>query len=274
MNKKYLILFSILLMATSGWSKEKTKKQKIKEPTVKMSKLDYGMNLGMCLAFPAGPLVQNAQGMPFPGPVINGNIRYYFSNKISTQLGVTYYWNQTRFQTPYSNFTYIGNIDINMPDGSTIQQYDTVNIFYAVVKDGLFKNKFIGIPIHCNYHFNKVWSMSLGGYFAILLKGGMTGVATDVVLGDGSSSDFQVADDVPFDQGDQFNKFDYGLNVGANAQLPNGFNFDLKVNTGLASMFKKEFTAPPGTYRNIFIQGTLGFRIGARERFKPDHQKI
>lgn len=224
----------------------------------------------MSLAFPLGPLVEGAKGVPFPGPVLGINSRFYLSNKFSMQLGVNYYWNQTRFETPYANFTYIGDIDIKMPDGSFIKQKDTVNIYYAVVKDGLFSNKYIGFPLSANLHINKVWSLNAGAYFAILLKGGMTGEATEVVLGDGSSSDFQVADNVPFDQGDQFNKFDYGMNFGTNAQLPNGFNFDLKVNMGIASMFKKEFTAPPGIYRNVFIQGTLGYRLGARERFKPN----
>ena len=154
------------------------------------------------------------------------------------------------------------------------REFDTVNIYYAVVKDGLFSNKYLGFPIQGNLHINKVWSLNAGAYFAILLKGGMTGMATDVVLGDGSSSDFQVSDDVPFDQGDQFAKFDYGMNFGTNAQLPNGFNFDLKVNMGIASMFKRSFTAPPGIYRNVFFQGTLGYRLGARERFKPNLPKI
>lgn len=248
-------------------------KVKAQEGVIKLRKVDYGVRMGMSLAFPLGPLVEKASGMPVPGPVIGVNTRYYLSNKWSVQLGLDYTWNQTRFETPYSNFTYEGPIDIKMPDGSTIQQTDTVNIYYAVVRNGLFKNRYFAIPIQANYHFNKVWSISMGGYVAILTKGGMTGLATNVVLGDGSSSDFRVADDVPFDQSDQFSKWDYGLNFGANAQLPNGFNFDLRVNGGIASLFKKEFSAPPGIYRNVAMQGTIGYRIGSRERFKPSELK-
>lgn len=269
--KHSVILIFLVCIMSNGFAKYKTFKFKREKVAVeKMSKFDFGIRMGMNLAFPLGPLVEKAEGVPFPSPVLGLDTRYYFSNKWSIQLGAMYYWNQTRFQTPYANFTFIGPIDITLPDGSITQVNDTVNIYYAVVKDGLFKNKFFGIPLHANFHINKVWSINLGGYFSVLLKGGMTGMATQVVLGDGSSSDFKVGDDVPFDQSDQFNKFDYGFNVGTNAQLPNGFNFDLKINTGIASMFKKDFTAPPGTYHHVFIQGTLGYRLGARERFKPE----
>ncbi|HMU98150.1 MAG TPA: outer membrane beta-barrel protein [Chitinophagales bacterium] len=273
---KNIFCFVILTFGffIDGFSDTIVTKKPFYEPKVKMSKMDYGINVGMTLAFPLGVLVEGAKGMPFPGPSIGINTRYYFSNKFSIQAGINYYWNQTRFETPYANFSYVGAIDISMPDGSTVQKFDTVNIYYAVVKDGLFSNKYLGFPIQGNLHINKVWSLNAGAYLAILLKGGMTGMATDVVLGDGSSSDFQVSDDVPFDQGDQFAKFDYGMNFGTNAQLPNGFNFDLKVNMGIASMFKRSFTAPPGIYRNVFFQGTLGYRLGAKERFKPNLPKI
>lgn len=264
MVKKLILIISIISIFVCNLKAKTPTKNEIN----KILNIDLGFRGGMSLSFPIGPLVEKASGMPFPGPVIGLNSRIYLTKKWSLQLGIDYHWNQTRFETPYANFTYAGPIQIKMPDGSIFEQVDTVNIYYAFVRDGKFKNCYLTLPLQTVYQVNSVWNLNWGGYVSLLLRGGMTGLATNVVLGDGSSSDFRLADDVPFDQSNQINKLDWGLNLGAGAQLPSGFCIDVRLMSGLGSLFKKEFTAPPGVYRNFSMQGTVGYRWQKKQRLK------
>lgn len=226
---------------------------------------DAGIRIGASFGFPLGPLVEGATGLPMPAPSLGLFYSYRLNPKWSIQVGGEHYWMKARFETPYANFQYAGEIEIRMEDGSTQFVNDTVNIVYALVKDGLFDNRYLSVPITAHYHFKKGWSIAFGGYAAYKLRSSMTGVATDVFVG--NSEDFsEVVGEIDFDESNRFRRIDYGINLGGNYELNSGVNFDLRVVAGLSDIFKSDFTAPPGAYRNLVLQATVGYRLGGSRR--------
>jgi hypothetical protein len=225
---------------------------------------DAGIRIGASFGFPLGPLVEGATGLPMPAPSLGLFYAYRLSPKWSLQVGGEHYWMKAQFETPYANFQYAGDLEIITDQGTQIVN-DTVNIVYAFVKEGLFDNRYLSMPITAHYHFKKGWSIAFGSYVAYKLRSTMTGVATDVYVG--NSEDYsEVVGEIDFDESDRFRRFDYGLNLGGNYEMKSGLNFDLRVVAGLSDIFKSDFTAPPGTYRNIVMQATLGYRLGGTRR--------
>lgn len=225
---------------------------------------DAGIRLGASFGFPLGPLVEGATGLPMPAPSLGLFYSYRLNPKWSLQVGGEHYWMKARFETPYANFQYAGDLEIITDQGTQIIN-DTVNIVYALVKDGLFDNRYLSVPITAHYHFRKGWSIAFGGYVAYKLRSSMTGVATDVYVG--NEEDYSaVVGNVDFDESDRFRRFDYGLNLGGNYEMQSGINFDLRVVAGMSDIFKSDFTAPPGAYRNLVLQATLGYRLGGSRR--------
>lgn len=227
-------------------------------------KSDAGIRAGASFGFPLGPLVEGATGLPMPAPSLGLFYSYKFNPKWSIQIGAEHYWMKARFETPYANFQYVGELEILTNEGTQFIN-DTVNIVYAFVKDGLFDNRYLSLPITAHYHFRKGWSIHFGGYAAYKLRSNMTGVATDVYVG--NMEDYsEVVGEIDFDESSRFRKYDFGVNFGGNYELKSGVNFDLRVVTGMSDIFKKDFTAPPGTYRNVVMQATVGYRLGGARR--------
>lgn len=227
-------------------------------------KSDAGIRVGAAFGFPLGPLVEGATGLPMPAPSLGLFYSHRFTPKWSVQIGAEHYWMKAKFETPYANFQYVGELEIKTDQGTQFVN-DTVNIVYALVKDGLFDNRYLSLPITAHYHFRKGWSISFGGYGAYKLRSNMTGIATDVFVG--NKEDYsEVVGEIIFDESKRFRKFDFGLNVGGNYELKSGINFDLRVVTGLTDIFRKDFTAPPGAYRNVVMQATVGYRLGGSRR--------
>lgn len=231
----------------------------------KFRRSEIGVKTGVSLGFPFGRIIpKGATGLPMPAPSLGVSYSYNFSPRWSAKIGIDYYWMKARFETPYNNIIYKGDVLIENPDGSTtLMENAEVNIDYALVKDGLFDNRYVSIPLLASYHMKKGWSVQFGPYVAYKLQSNMTGKATDVVLGGGNL----LADDfVDFDESNQFKQFDFGLNVGGNYELKSGINFNLNLVAGVVDIFKKEFTAPPGPYSNMVLQAGIGYRIGGSRR--------
>jgi hypothetical protein len=222
---------------------------------------DISIKAGMSLGFPLGTLVQDAKGMPKPAPSLALYFNHRFNPRWAGKAGVHYYWLKTAFETPYKDIVYIGDLPITTPEG-TIYVYDTANIKYTVVKNGLFNNHYVGLPVMVEYSMRKGWRFNVGGYVAFLLKSQMTGMATEVITGDGSL----LAEPVVFDESKRFNKIDYGVKTGFNYELKNRLNFGLDATIGIRDIFMKEFTAPPGDYRNMILHFDIGYRLGGSKR--------
>ena len=226
---------------------------------------EVDIKTGFSLGVPFGRIIpEGATGLPLPAPSLGISYSYNFSPRWSAKIGIDYYWMKARFETPYNNIIYKGDVKIKNADGSTtLIENAEVNIDYALVKDGLFDNRYFAIPLLASYHMKKGWSVIFGPYIAYKIQSNMTGKATDVVLGGGN---LLAEEFIDFNESDQFNQFDFGFNVGGNYELRSGINFNLNLVTGVVDIFKKEFTAPPGPYTNLIFQAGIGYKIGGSRR--------
>lgn len=229
---------------------------------------DAGIRLGASFGVPAGAIPDGASGLPLPAPSLGLFYSYKITPKWSIQIGAETYSMKAKFETPYEQFEYIGNIEKYINGNQNSSRIDTVFLDKAVVEGGRFNNKYIAIPVTAQYNFRKGWSMSFGGYIAYNYKKEMVGTATDIYFGDRYNPDFslKVSGTMPFDESERIKDWDFGLNVGGNYELKSGINFDVRVNAGMTDIFVKEFTAPPSAFHNIVIQTTVGYRIGGSRR--------
>lgn len=258
--KKSIFWILTLMVTCSSFAGIKLKDALPKEKA-RFRHSDVTFRGGISLGFPLGPLVVGAKGLPKPAPSMSAFYNYRFSPKWAGKIGVHYYWMKTAFETPYKDVVYVGDLPITTSSG-TIYIYDTANIMYTVVKDGLFNNHYVSVPVMAEYTIRKGWRVELGGYVAFLLRSQMTGMATEVITGDGSL----LSEPVVFDESKRFNKIDYGTKFGASYELRNKMFFGMQGTVGIRDIFQKEFTAPPGDYRNMVIHFDIGYRLGGSKR--------
>jgi hypothetical protein len=257
---RFLIIFLTCLPLLTVAS-AKTKNNLIKRS-------DAGLRIGASFGIPAGAIPDGASGLPLPAVSLGMFYSYKFTPKWSIQIGAETYSLKANFNTPYSQFEYIGNVERYINGNVNSTRVDTLFLDKATVENGRFNNKYIAVPVTANYHFKKGWSFSFGGYVAYNFKKEMTGTAKDIFYGDRNDPEvsFAVIGTMPFDESDKIKDWDFGMNVGGNYELKSGINFDMRINAGLTDFFVKEFTAPPSAYHNIVIQTTIGYRIGGTRR--------
>lgn len=233
-----------------------------------LKRSDAGIRLGAAFGAPLGAMPSGATGLPLPAPSLGLFYSYKISPKWSLQIGAETYSMKAKFQTPYENFEYVGNVERYINGNVNSERIDTVFLKYALVEGGKFNNRYISVPLTAHYHFRKGWSLSFGTYIGYNYKKEMIGTATDIYFGDKNDENYslKVNGEMPFNESERIRNWDFGLNVGGNYELESGLNFDLRINTGLVDIFVKEFTAPPSAYRNLVIQTTVGYRIGGSRR--------
>lgn len=258
--KRSILLMMVTFIAYTSFAGLKPKDVLPKEKA-RFRHSDISLRGGLSLGFPLGPLVVGAKGLPKPAPSLGATYNYRFSPKWAGKIGVHYYWMKTAFETPYKDVVYIGDLPITTSSG-TIYVYDTANIMYTIVKDGLFNNHYIAVPVMAEYSIRKGWRVEVGAYMSFLLKSQMTGMATEVITGDGST----LSEPVVFDESKRFNKIDYGTKFGVSYELRNKMFFGMQGTIGIRDIFQKEFTAPPGDYRNMVMHFDIGYRLGGSKR--------
>lgn len=234
----------------------------------RMKRSDVDIRVGASFGVPAGAIPAGASGMPLPAPSLGLFYDYQINPRWSLQIGAETYSMKARFETPYEQFEYIGNIEKYINGDVNSSSIDTVFLDKATVEGGRFNNRYISLPLSARYHLRKGWSLSFGTYVGYNIKKEMTGTAKDIWFGDRYNPDYslKVNGTMPFNESDKIKDWDFGLNVGGNYELSSGIHFDLRINAGLVDFFIKEFTAPPSAYRNVVVQTTIGYKIGGGYR--------
>lgn len=229
---------------------------------------EFGIKLGLSLGAPLGPLVSGSSGKPGLYPGASAYYEYMFTPKWGLLSEINYQGINASFETPYADF--LGDGVLIREDPQTGEQIrediKDFYIYYAYVKNGRMKNGYISLPVSASYHLRKGWRMNFGAHVNMKLKSVMTGLATDVYLGQQGEGGVVAAYD--FNESDAFSKFTGGLNTGIQYQSKMGLNFDMRLSNDLTSYFKKSFEAAPGVYRLMTIQTTIGYRIGGGKELK------
>jgi len=229
---------------------------------------EYGLRVGASFGAPMGPILVGQKGSP--GILPSAGIYYEkkFNPKWGLMMEANYLGLNLGFEAPYANFYGDGTVIRTDPNtGETIvEEINDFYIYYALVKNGTIRSSYINFPVSAVYHLRRGWSFNFGANVGVLLKSVLTGDAVDVYLGEqgqGGKVDFY-----DFNESDEFTKMQWGVNTGFKYQLKMGINFDVKLNTELSPYFKKSFDVMPGLYRSMYIQTTIGYRLGGGKGFE------
>ena len=220
------------------------------------AQLATGIKLGLTSGTPIGPREDGATGKPGIGSIAGVLAEYQVNDKWT--LGIELYHTQKKssFSTPASVDQY--NYLFEPPGTDTMVWI--VAEFEGFV-DGQFDNRYIEVPVLGHYYFSERFGLTFGPYFSYLLSGDISGLSTgDVTIGVGT---VPVEDEV-FDESQHLQTLDYGLVGGIRYRSNFGMNYELRLTSGMRSVFKDTYPLADGVIRNIYLQLTAAYKFGRR----------
>ena len=238
-------------------------------------RFSYGLKAGVNLGTPFGKAEKGAKGSLGVGLNAGPLVRYNFyklrknrskgsgaNSRWSIQLEPSFSHKLASFETPVKDVEYLYRQEIEIPVSTVIlgvvpSRTVVLNVetFFNGNINGGFSNKYVEVPVLAMYRISDRVHLSAGPYIAYLLEGQNVGTATGIV-----GDNFVEVEDEPFDESVNLNLWDYGVTTGVNYER-GVFFADVRVATGLTSIYKPEYTMADGTVRNIYLQTSLGVRF-------------
>ncbi len=208
----------------------------------------WGLKGGVNLGTPYMKPEEGASGSLGLGPRIGAFVRQKFNEKLYFQLEVLYSVKGGNYKTPVSGDTLYEQVLL----GDTFY----IPTWYKGWVEGEFGNRYIDFPLLARYQFSRHFSVLLGPQISYLIRGLNKGTA-DIQIGENYSTVY----DEPFDISDKINRWDYSVLLGTSYESDSRLNFDLGLSFGLRSIFEEGYTEMDGIVRNIYLSGTIGYRI-------------
>jgi hypothetical protein len=222
--------------------------------------INYGVTGGLTAGTPYGNAEEGATGKPGKGTMFGFFLKYKLSDRVRIQSELFYSYKGASFETPISGDTTYQQVIL----GTT---YYIPTSYSGRVK-GIFGNQYFDLPVLLTIKLNKRFYFLIGPQLSYLYKGKNKGKA-DLKIGDDPNNPYTTVTDEPFDQSDQINRWDYGIAGGFNYEANKRLNFNLKMTSGLRSIYKDSYTLTNGTVRNVYMQCSLDYRIGRLEPKVP-----
>jgi hypothetical protein len=220
---------------------------------IKSQTINYGLTGGLNAGTPVGTAEEGASGKLGKGTMFGVFIRYKLNERFRIQSALFYSYKGASFETPISGDTTYQQVIL----GTT---YNIPTSYYGRVK-GVFGNQYFDLPVLLTIKLNKKFYFLIGPQLSYLFKGKNTGKA-DLKIGKDPNNPYTTVTDEPFDQSDQINRWDYGVAGGFNYEANKRLNVNLKLTSGLRSIYKDNYTLAAGTVRNVYMQCSLDYRIG------------
>lgn len=238
--KKIFILFALSIMvnvAYAQWS--------------------GGVKLGLTSGTPIGKIEEGAKGKLGWGGIGGILTEYRLTDKWGVGLEAYYIQKKSAFTTPAT----VDEYDyLYYPPGTDTMVWVTAQFEGTV--DGGFDNRYLEVPVLAQYYFNDRLAATFGPYFSYLLQGDISGTSSgDVTIGLGV---VEVEDEL-FDESQHLQKFDYGAAAGIRYQTEYKMLYELRLTTGLRSVFKETYPLADGTVRNIYLQLTAAYKFALSE---------
>jgi len=208
----------------------------------------WGIKGGVNLGTPYMKPEEGSSGALGLGPRVGAFMRLKFNETFYFQVEALYSVKSGNYKAPVSGDT----IYEQVLNGVTYP----IPTWYKGWVEGEFGNKYIDFPLQARYQFSQRFGMLLGPQISYLLKGKNKGTA-DIQIGENYSTIY----DEPFDISDKINKWDYSIILGASYESYSRLNFDLGLSFGLRTIFEEGYTEMDGIVRNIYLSGTIGYRI-------------
>ncbi len=215
--------------------------------------MEFGVKAGFNLGTPYGIAEKGATGSPGLGPAVGVWFRARLNLKWRVQAEFAYSKKGSTFKNPYKGDTVYRVEDHDPPY--------IVHTYFDGWVEGEFDNAYLDIPVIFMYLLNERWSLLIGPQFSYLLKGKNTGKA-DFEIGD-PENPFDIVEDYPFDESSALRKWDYGVLIGSSYNVSKKFFVGLTLTAGLNSIYQKDYSYIERTYRNVYLQACLGFKISS-----------
>lgn len=262
MKKLFLILI-ILLPCLSFAQEESTESM---DQLLLARKWHYDLKAGVNIGGTSPlPIPQEIREIKTFDPSLQLSIAigasYWFNDKIALSSGVKLENKGMETKARVKNYY----MEIVTDDGGRTKGNFTGIDFTSV------DQKFITIPLVVKYQPFKRWEFNGGMFFSYLRKGNFSGYVEDGYLREGNPTGTKVKFEngarATYSFGDEFNKFEYGAQLGFNAFVFQKINVLKNVSIfgdltwGLRDVFKKDFqTIAFGMYPIYFNFG-LGFTL-------------
>jgi hypothetical protein len=208
----------------------------------------WGIKGGVNLGTPYMKPEEGSSGSLGLGPRLGAFMRLKFNDRLYFQVEALYSAKGGNYKTPVSGDTLYEQILL----GDTFY----IPTWYKGWVEGEFGNIYIDFPLQARYQLSPRFGMLLGPQVSYLIRGKNKGTA-DIQIGE----NYSTVTDEPFDISDKINKWDYSIILGASYESYSRLNFDLGLSFGLRSIFEEGYTEMDGIVRNIYLSGTIGYRI-------------
>lgn len=225
----------------------------------------YGFKGGINIGTPIGKVVEEvstfnesrdslvvkASGSPGVGPHFGAFGRYNISKKLSIQAELLYSNKGASFVSPAVGDT---NQIVEVIAGVK----DTIpGVPFDMLVEGEFDNWYIDLPIQVVYHLGDHWTLLGGVQLSYLVKGKNEGLANGYI---GISYDWPIVDE-EFNETRFLNDFNYGMVLGTNYEFDMGVHIGIRATCDLNSIYKSDYTAVDGTYRNVYLQASIAYQF-------------
>lgn len=220
------------------------------------AQLTTGIKLGLTTGTPIGPREDGATGQLGLGSIAGVLAEYRVNEKFG--LGVELYYTQKKssFSTPAT----VDEYDYLFQPPGTDTMVWIVAEFEGFV-DGQFDNRYIEVPILGHYYLSERFGVTFGPYFSYMLQGEISGTSNgDVTINAGMLP----VENQAFDESQHLETLDYGLVGGIRYRTNFGMKYELRLTSGMRSIFKDTYPLAEGVVRNIYLQLTAAYMFGER----------
>jgi len=217
-----------------------------------------GIKLGLDVGTPIGKIEEGAKGRLGLGTIGGILTEYRLTDKWGIGMELYYIQKKSSFVTPASVDEYQYLFSPPGPDTEMVW----VSAQFDGVVDGSFNNHYIEVPLLAQYYLSDRLAATFGPYMSYLLKGDISGTSTgDVTIGVGVVE----VENEAFNESQHLQKIDYGIATGLRYQTEFGMIYELRLTTGLRSVFKETYPLADGTVRNIYLQLTAAYKFALSE---------
>lgn len=241
--KTNLFLSVIITIVLSSLSLSLTSQD---ESSQSNNRFIFGTELGAIYGTPIGPAEKGATGKPGLAPVLGFFARYKINDKWGIQTGLNYNEKKASYNSPVIDQSYDYTYEEEVQGNILVFEIDSIILNGSV--RGKFFNKYLQAPFLVYYDLNDKLSIQGGGYISYLLSGGHDVWASGVL-----GNNFTTLDDYYSNEKNSISNWDYGASLVVNYDIYKHFEAELRITTGLRSVFSDEYVLAEDRIRNVYL---------------------
>ena len=184
---------------------------------------------------------------------IGGDVTRWFTPKWGFCLGLRFETKGMETNATVKNYTIKLFSDGDYIEG--LYTYDSRTNSKATVTTKV-NNQYLTIPAQASYKVNDRWILKAGAYVSFLLRGNFDGVAKNGYMRT-HPTEPKLETDAPYDFSVDINRFDCGLDVGAEFVAYKHLSIYGDLTWGLTPIFPGDFTAVGFKMYNVYLN--IGF---------------